>query len=149
MLRDMVQADMPAVMALEQELFPEDAWTPEMFTSEFAESPARRRYLVAEEEETLIGYAGMLFTGGLEADVLTLAVRSKHWGHGTGTALLRALLGEAADRRCTEVFLEVRADNSRAQSLYKRHGFVEVGVRRGYYQPAGVDAIVMRKDMDR
>jgi ribosomal-protein-alanine N-acetyltransferase len=148
-LRDMVQADMPAVMALEQELFPEDAWTPAMFTSEFAESPARRRYLVAEEEDTLIGYAGMLFTGGPEADVLTLAVQSGYWGRGTGTALLRALLSEAADRRCTEVFLEVRADNTRAQSLYKRHGFIDVGVRRGYYQPAGVDAIVMRKDLDR
>jgi ribosomal-protein-alanine N-acetyltransferase len=148
-LRDMVKADMPAVMALEQELFPEDAWTPAMFTSEFAESPARRRYLVAEEEDTLIGYAGMLFTGGPEADVLTLAVQSGYWGRGTGTALLQALLSEAADRRCTEVFLEVRADNTRAQSLYKRHGFIEVGVRRGYYQPAGVDAIVMRKDLDR
>jgi ribosomal-protein-alanine N-acetyltransferase len=148
-LRDMVKADMPAVMALEQELFPEDAWTPAMFTSEFAESPARRRYLVAEEEDTLIGYAGMLFTGGPEADVLTLAVQSGYWGRGTGTALLQALLSEAADRRCTEVFLEVRADNTRAQSLYNRHGFIDVGVRRGYYQPAGVDAIVMRKDLDR
>lgn len=153
-LREMVKADMPAVMALEEELFPEDAWTPEMFTSEFAESPARRRYLVAEEstEENqapeMIGYAGMLFTGGPEADVLTLAVHPRHWGNGTGTALLSALIDEARQRRCTEVFLEVREDNQRARDLYKRHGFAEVGVRRGYYQPAGVDAIVMRKDLD-
>jgi ribosomal protein S18 acetylase RimI-like enzyme len=45
------------------------------------------------------------------------------------------------------VFLEVREDNPRARNLYKRHGFTEIGVRRGYYQPAGVDAIVMRKDL--
>jgi len=146
-LRDMVSADMPAVMALEQELFPEDAWTPEMFTREFAESPGRRRYVVAEEEAKLIGYAGMLFTGGPEADVLTLAVHPGHWGNGTGTALLQALITEAGDRGCTEVFLEVREDNPRARNLYKRHGFTEIGVRRGYYQPAGVDAIVMRKDL--
>jgi ribosomal-protein-alanine N-acetyltransferase len=146
----MVAGDMAAVMALEQELFPDDAWTPEMFTSEFAESTDRRLYLVAEADdgtEPLIGYAGMLFTGGAEADVLTLAVHPGHWGNGTGTALLRALLDEAAKRRCTEVFLEVRKDNPRARGLYLRHGFVEVGLRRGYYQPGGVDAIVMRKDL--
>jgi [ribosomal protein S18]-alanine N-acetyltransferase len=141
--------DMPAVMALEEELFPEDAWTPAMFASEVAESPDRRLYLVAETGGKLVGYAGMLFTGGPEADVLTLAVDPGHWGNGTGTALLQALLDEAGKRGCTEVFLEVRADNPRARGLYERHGFAEVGLRRGYYQPAGVDAIVMRKDLDR
>ncbi|MBV9445706.1 MAG: ribosomal protein S18-alanine N-acetyltransferase [Streptosporangiaceae bacterium] len=151
-LRDMTADDMPAVMALEQELFPEDAWTPEMFASEFAESPSRRRYLVAEitgqdQRPGLIGYAGMLFTGGSEADVLTLAVHPVHWGNGVGTALLLALIDEAVQRDCTEVFLEVRKDNPRARDLYRRHGFAEIGVRRGYYQPAGVDAIVMRKDL--
>jgi ribosomal-protein-alanine N-acetyltransferase len=138
--------DMPDVMAMERELFPEDAWSPEMFASELAQTEGRL-YLVAEDER-LIGYAGMLFTGGPEADVLTLAVSPGCWGRGTGTALLHALLDEAAARHCTQVFLEVREDNPRARSLYLRHGFAEIGVRRGYYQPAGVDAIVMRKDLD-
>ena len=46
---------------------------------------------------------------------------------------------------CGEVFLEVRADNARAQHLYERFGFERVGVRKRYYQPSGVDAIVMRR----
>jgi [ribosomal protein S18]-alanine N-acetyltransferase len=145
-LRAMTMADMPAVMAMERELFPDDAWSPEMFASELTES-ARRLYLVAEDEG-LIGYAGMLFTGGPEADVLTLAVSPANWGKGIGTALLQALLDEAALRGCQQIFLEVRDDNQRARSLYLRHGFAEIGVRRGYYQPAGVDAIVMRKDLN-
>jgi len=148
-LRAMSVDDMPAVMVLEEKLFPEDAWTPAMFASEVAESPDRRLYLVAESGGQVIGYGGVLFTGGPEADVLTLAVDPGHWGNGIGTALLQAMLDEAAARRCAEVFLEVRADNARARNLYKRHGFTEIGVRRGYYQPAGVDAIVMRKDLDR
>ena len=45
------------------------------------------------------------------------------------------------------MFLEVRADNPRAHGLYLRRGFAEIGVRRGYYQPSGMDAIVMRKDL--
>jgi len=136
---------MPGVMALERELFPDDAWTPEMFAAELAQSASRRLYLVAEEEDALIGYAGMMFTGGPQADVVTLAVDPAHWGRGAGTALLTALLDEAGNRGCAEVLLEVREDNPRARQLYSRHGFTEVGIRRGYYQPSGVDAVVMRK----
>ena len=100
---------------------------------------------MAEEGTTLVGYAGMMFTGGPQADVLTLAVDPAHWGQGTGTALLCALVDEAARRGHTEVMLEVRKDNLRARGLYLGHGFTEVGIRRGYYQPSGVDAVVMRK----
>jgi [ribosomal protein S18]-alanine N-acetyltransferase len=148
-LREMSLDDMPSVMALERELFPEDAWTPDMFTTDLSEPGARSRYLVAVDEGVLIGYAGMLFTGGPEADVLTLAVSPVRWGGGIGTALLEALLDQARERACSEVFLEVRADNPRARGLYLRHGFVEVGVRKAYYQPSGTDAIVMRKDLNK
>jgi tRNA threonylcarbamoyladenosine biosynthesis protein TsaB len=144
-LRKMRRADMTAIMALEQELFPEDAWTPEMFAAEFAQPPSRRLYLVAEAGNALIGYAGMMFAGGSQADVVTLAVAPARWGEGTGTALLTALVDEAGKRGYQEVLLEVRKDNPRARRLYLRHGFDEVGIRRGYYQPSGVDAVVMRK----
>jgi [ribosomal protein S18]-alanine N-acetyltransferase len=144
-LRKMNRADMAGILALERELFPEDAWTPEMFAAEFAQPASRRLYLVAEEGTALIGYAGMMFTGGSQADVVTLAVHPVRWGKGTGTALLTALVDEATKRGYQEVLLEVREDNPRARQLYLRHGFAEVGIRRGYYQPSGVDAVVMRK----
>ena len=144
-LRAMTRADMPAIMALEHDLFPDDAWTPEMFASEFAQPASRRVYLVAEEGGTVIGYAGMMFPGGPAADVVTLGVVPARWGRGIGTALLCALVDEAERRGCTEVLLEVREDNPRARELYLRHGFTEIGIRRGYYQPSGVDAVVMRK----
>jgi ribosomal-protein-alanine N-acetyltransferase len=146
-LRAITKADMPAIMALEQDLFPEDAWTPEMFAGEFSQPASRRLYLVAEEGNALVGYAGMMFTGGKQADVVTLAVDPARWGEGTGSALLSALVDTAAGRGCTEVLLEVRKDNPRARRLYLRHGFTEIGIRRGYYQPSGVDAVVMRKEL--
>ncbi len=89
----------------------------------------------------------MMFTGGPQADVVTLAVNPARWGQGTGTALLTALVDEARKRGYEEVLLEVREDNPRARRLYLRHGFTEVGIRRGYYQPSGVDAVVMRKGL--
>jgi [ribosomal protein S18]-alanine N-acetyltransferase len=147
-VRDMLLEDLPAVMALERELFPDDAWTRDMFAGDLKQPGVRTRYIVAEDDGTVVGYGGMLFPGGDEADVLTLAVVPASWGKGIGTELLETLFSEATGRACTKVFLEVRADNPRARSLYSRHGFTEVGVRRGYYQPSGTDAIVMRKDLN-
>jgi [ribosomal protein S18]-alanine N-acetyltransferase len=169
-LRPMVPADLVDVIALEHELFPDDPWTPEMFADEVARPGESRVYLIAEADAgdggiadsdivsgrgaasgaVMAGYAGIMFIpGGKQADVLTIAVRQAYWGRGIGSALLDALLTAARDRGCTEVFLEVRADNPRAHGLYLRRGFEDLGVRRGYYQPSGMDAIVMRKDLVR
>lgn len=145
-LRLMTDTDLDRVLKLEAALFAEEAWSREMLAGELALQPASRHYLVAEEGETLIGYAGLLLAGD-QADVLTIAVATSWWGRGVGTQLLTALLAEARRRACAEVFLEVRADNMRAQRLYKWWGFAEIGVRRGYYQPSGMDAIVMRRDL--
>jgi ribosomal-protein-alanine N-acetyltransferase len=146
-LRPMAGSDLAEVGRLEVELFGDDAWSPEMLASELAQEPGGRYYLVAEEGGLLAGYAGLLAPGGGQADVLTLAVERARWGEGIGTALLEGLLAEAARRGCTEVFLEVRVDNGRAQHLYRRHGFADVGLRQGYYQPSGVDALVMRREV--
>jgi [ribosomal protein S18]-alanine N-acetyltransferase len=154
-LRPMVAADLKGVLALEHELFPDDPWTAEMFAEEVIQPPSSRLYLIAEpagadSQPVMAGYAGLMFVpGGVQADVLTIAVARRYWGQGIGSALLGALLEAARDRGCAEVFLEVREDNPRARGLYQRRGFEEIGVRHGYYQPSGVDAVVMRKDLKR
>jgi ribosomal-protein-alanine N-acetyltransferase len=142
-LRAMTPADLDAVLRLELELFGEEAWSRSMLAGELAQQPASRHYLVAVEAGLVIGYAGLL-AAGIQADVVTIAVTSRRQGQGTGAALLEALLAEAARRDCTEVFLEVRVDNLRAQQLYRTRGFAQIGVRHGYYQPSGADALVMR-----
>ena len=135
--------------ALEQALFGEEAWSEGMLAGELAGVGTGRHYLVAEDQGTVLGYAGLLAPGGRQGDVLTLAVAEEHWGRGIGTTLLDALLAEAASRGCREIFLEVRVDNDRAQRLYRGHGFAKVGIRRGYYQPSGTDALVMRRVLAR
>ncbi|HEX9623721.1 MAG TPA: ribosomal protein S18-alanine N-acetyltransferase [Streptosporangiaceae bacterium] len=143
-LRSMTEADLTQVVELEQDVFGDEAWTPEMLLGELAQQPATRYYLVAYDDGGIVGYAGLLGAGG-QSDVVTLAVAADHWGLGIGSTLLEALITEAARRTCTELFLEVRTDNRRAQRLYRRYGFVEIGIRRGYYQPSGSDALVMRR----
>lgn len=140
-LRPMTAEDVPAVMALEQELFPEDAWSEGILRAELAQPD--RYYIVAEADGPgVTGYAGLRAVPP-EGDVQTMAVAVDRWGQGIGRALLTELLAEARRRAVTAVFLEVRSDNPRAQALYRRFGFEEIGVRRGYY--VGADAVVMRR----
>jgi [ribosomal protein S18]-alanine N-acetyltransferase len=145
-LRPMTADDLPEVVEIEQALFGSEAWTTQMLLGELDQQPASRYYLVAVDGETIVGYAGLLEAGG-QGDVVTLAVAAAYWGRGIGSALLEALMTEAARRGCREIFLEVRTDNDRAQQLYRRYGFADVGIRRGYYQPSGADALVMRRDL--
>jgi len=145
-LRPMTLADVDQVLELERAVFGEEAWTRRMLAEELEQQPASRYYLVADNAGRVAGYAGLL-GAGWQGDVLTLAVATDRWGSGIGSALLEALLAEAARRGCTEVFLEVRADNARAQRLYRRHQFTEIGIRRGYYQPSGADAVVMKRSL--
>jgi ribosomal-protein-alanine N-acetyltransferase len=145
-LRPMRSGDLPAVLALEEELFAPDTWTAAMYRDELSR-PDTRMYLVAEDDEQLVGYAGLIAYDD-EAHVSTIAVAPSRQGEGTGSRLLDALL-EEADRRSPVVILEVRADNELAQGLYRRRGFTEIGRRRGYYQPSGADAVVMRRELVR
>ncbi|WDT55873.1 ribosomal protein S18-alanine N-acetyltransferase [Streptomyces sp. G7(2002)] len=146
-LREMRWWDIPPVLELERELFPEDAWSPGMFWSELAHARgpyATRRYLVAEQDGRLVGYGGLAAVDGT-GDIQTIATARDQWGTGLGARLLTELLGAATDFECHEVLLEVRVDNLRAQRLYERFGFEPIGFRRGYYQPGNVDALVMRR----
>ncbi len=147
-LRPMRWWDIAPVMELELRLFPEDAWSTGMYWSELAETHpgGTRHYTVATTADgAIVGYAGLMAIAG-EGDVQTIAVDQRHQGAGLGAALLTDLIREAARRGCAELLLEVRVDNPRAQQLYERFGFQPVGIRRGYYQPANVDALVMRLD---
>jgi ribosomal-protein-alanine N-acetyltransferase len=154
-LRPMTIDDLPGVMALEEELFAPDTWTEAMYRDELSR-PDTRFYVVAEfhlegeddEEEpvtdpVMVGYGGLIAYDD-EAHVATLGVTKALQGEGIGSLLLDALLAEA-DKRSPVVLLEVRADNATAQRLYERRGFTEIGRRRGYYQPSGADAVVMRR----
>lgn len=147
-LRPMRWWHLPAVLELEAELFGPEAWSPAAFWAELAE-PDTRYYVVAVEpaadpDGRLVGYGGLAVYDD-EAHVLTLGVTGARQRAGVGALLLRDLLAAAAERRAAHVLLEVGAENESAQRLYRRYGFVPVGLRRGYYQPSGADAVVMRR----
>lgn len=144
----MTLGDLPAVLELEHLLFTDDAWSEDTYRTELGDQGGTRHYVVVEADGLVAGWAGFASAGG-QGDVLTIGVRPEMQGRGLGAKLLTALLDEAVARGCGEVFLDVRADNDRARRLYERFGFTPVGVRKRYYQPSGVDAIVMMRESRR
>ena len=142
-LRELEWTDLTTLAALEQELFADDAWSEQTWWAELAGRP-RRDYVVAEADGTIVGYAGLDVAGDV-ADVMTVATAPAHQRKGIGRLLLDDLVRRAAGHGCEALLLEVRADNDAARKLYERNGFEVISVRRRYYQPGDVDAIVMRR----
>ncbi|WP_091785168.1 ribosomal protein S18-alanine N-acetyltransferase [Pedococcus dokdonensis] len=142
-LRDLRWTDVDAVVALETSLFPDDAWTAASVWAELAARP-RRSYVVVESSDgELAGYGGVDL-GGEVADIMTMAVAPHAQGHGLGRRLLDELVARAVADHAAYLMLEVRADNGPARKLYDSTGFETISVRKRYYQPGDVDAIIMR-----
>ncbi|MFK4336292.1 MULTISPECIES: ribosomal protein S18-alanine N-acetyltransferase [Kocuria] len=142
-LRPMQPGDLDAVHTLETVLFPEDAWPRPMFDEELAH-PTRQYWVVTRDGE-IVAYAGMMCIPPV-GDVQTIAVAAAHEGKGLGSALLRVLHEAAVRAGATEMMLEVRADNPRAQALYRRFGYEHIHTRAHYYGP-GHDALIMRCEL--
>lgn len=144
LLRRALLEDLPEVISHEAILFGADAWSPELVVEEVSHPSGYYLVALPDGVDEVVGYAGLRAqVRGGDADIQTIAVVPEHRGVGLGHLLLRALLDEATARSVERVFLEVRADNSSAIRLYERTGFIAIDRRVGYYQPDGIDAIVM------
>lgn len=137
--------DIPELLPVERAEFGDERWSEAMFWSELAQHETRWYQVAKNERNEIVGYAGLCVYDTEQAWIQTLAVRAADKRRGIGTTLLEALLGQSRAKGVSMVALEVRADNTAAQALYARHGFDAVGLRRGYYQPSGVDAVVMTR----
>lgn len=135
-------------MVWESELFSASAWSAGQLWSELAREQRRYYVLTAAGEESdmpesVLGYAGVSILPP-DADVQTVAVAPLLQGRGWGRRLVVRLLEDAAKSGCTQVMLEVRADNEAALALYEGLAFEVIARRTGYYGP-GEDALIMRR----
>lgn len=139
-MRRMTSADVDAVLGIESAVQPYP-WTRGNFSDALANG-----YLCYVEEQAggICAYA-ILMPVVDEAELLTIGVAAAQQRRGLGRAMLHGMLGLAQGRKTNRVFLEVRASNAAAIALYRGAGFVEVGLRRDYYQNASGsgDALVM------
>jgi ribosomal-protein-alanine N-acetyltransferase len=129
-----------SVVRIEAQVYPRP-WTQSLFVSELA-LRSTRAYFVAKVGREVVGYGGLMLSMN-DGHVTTIAVDPAWQRHSIGTRLLLALAREAIVRNATALTLEVRLSNRGAQEMYKRFGFMPVGVRKGYYADTGEDALVM------
>jgi len=141
-LRPRVTRDVDAVLALERDAYPVP-WTRGNFIDSLA--AGYRAQVLVEPQAGIVGYC-VAMAGVDEMHLLNLTV-APAWQHrGLARLMLDALEAACREQRRPMLWLEVRASNERARALYRRRGFAEVGLRRGYYPaPASTreDAVVM------
>lgn len=139
-IRFMRLKDVDAVAEIEQETFARP-WSRESFRQEVTRN-AVARYLVAEEEGKILGYAGAWVILD-ESHITNIAVREEARGRGIGKKLTAALLQILSNLGACYATLEVRVSNERAQNLYRSLGFISVGKRKRYYEDNNEDAFLM------
>lgn len=138
-IRRMTMDDVDGVYAVEISTFV-DAWSRDAFVSDMKNPVAR--YLVAEQDGKIIGYAGAWVILD-ESHITNIAVLKEHRGQGTGKRLTRDLLQYLSNLGAAYATLEVRRSNEVAQNLYKSLGFIQLGVRKRYYTDNNEDALLM------
>jgi ribosomal-protein-alanine N-acetyltransferase len=141
----MAVIDIPALIDIEREIYPESPWSAVQFREELAGVPRTHRYIVAYKDSEIIGYGGIALVGDV-ADIHTLTVISKYRQRGIGSELLKQLESWAKERSVTAFMLEMREGNSQAQSLYEKNGY-QIISRRDHYYATGIHALIMRKEL--
>ena len=90
----------------------------------------------------IIGFAGFWIMAN-EAHISSIAVQKPYRYQGIGELLLISTIDLATELNARIITLEVRISNTTAQSLYQKYGFIQVGLRRGYYIDNNEDAVAM------
>ena len=143
--REMSVFDVPALVGIEKEVFPESPWSAAQFREELSGVPKTRRYLVAHEKGVIVGYAGVALAGDV-ADIHNIAVIPNYRKQGIASHLLDELENWAISKGVTALMLEIREGNAEAFPLYEKRGYAVISRRDNYYAP-GVHALIMRKEL--
>jgi [ribosomal protein S18]-alanine N-acetyltransferase len=144
-IRPMREEDIHAVIEIEKESFA-TPWTTHAFRLELKNRLAV--YLVAEANNRVAAYGGMWLILD-EAHVTNVAVHPDFREQRVGQRVMEALIEEACSRSLLRMTLEVRKSNDPAIQLYKKLNFLMAGIRPGYYQDTGEDALIMWKELVR
>jgi ribosomal-protein-alanine N-acetyltransferase len=137
--------DLPVFVSLDKELFPYSPWSASQYKEEFS-APTRYFVVAIDEQQNIIGYAGVFAPGASEADVLTIGVVPTERGKGIARRLMAMITNWASQQGSTAMMLEVKVDNVEAIGLYESLGYSKLNVRRDYFG-AGLDAVVMRLEL--
>ncbi len=145
-IRAATEADVAAVVRLEEVCLGDDAWSPGLVAEGIGKRLPTVSYLVGtsdDESGDVVGYAVASLAGD-DVELQRIAVDPAYRRRGLASALLAEIETVAVAAGGTRLLLEVRDDNATATAFYESHGFAELGRRRAYYQD-GAAAVILGK----
>ena len=136
--------DIAAVAALEKEIF-SDAWSEKSVRETYEQNHAL--IIGAWEEETFAGYVIFYYVLD-EGEIARIAVSPECRRKGVAGRLFTGILKECEKKEITRILLDVRVSNEPAIAFYKKCGFTEDGIRKGFYEQPKEDAVLMSREID-
>ncbi len=133
------KADIKEIAQLEKEYFA-DFWSESAINTQIE----LNQVVVYKEKGIVLGYC-IFMTAADEGEILRICVNKENRKSGIGRKLLEYSIDIMRKRGACEIFLEVRASNREAISLYEKMEFVKIGVRKNYYEN-NEDAILYKKE---
>lgn len=128
------------ILRIEKECF-SLPWTREQLEKQLDEE--RYVFLAAEDEtDAAVGYVGLMYVLD-EGYISNVAVTPSRRREGIADMLLSELYEKAREKKLSFLTLEARLGNIAAQSLYKKHGYTQVGLRKNFYDKPREDAVLM------
>ena len=142
-IREMRVRDLPRVIEIERASYP-TPWPRRLFMDELARPSS---LCLAADDGEPVGYL-IAATYAEVWHILNVCVAPERRGEGIGTLLLGDLFARGEGHAHRGFTLEVRVSNAPAIQLYRTMGFLEYGIRPGYYSDNREDAIIMWRGGD-
>ncbi|MFM1859553.1 MAG: hypothetical protein RL133_1053 [Pseudomonadota bacterium] len=127
-LEPMRREDLASVMVIEHQAYP-FPWTSGNFLDSIEAGYEMRRLV---DQDAIVGHCVWMVVAD-EAHLLNFTVSPARQRRGLGQWMLRHLMTQWENEGLVRCLLEVRPTNLPALGLYKRNGFEQIGVRKGYY----------------
>ena len=143
-IRPMEVSDTEQVEMIEKQIF-SIPWSQKSF--EDACQSNDNIYLVCEMNGQIAGYCGLWTVLG-EGNITNMAVSGGFRRLGIAETLMKEMEKRGMSKNVVTYFLEVRKSNEAAVNLYKKMGYVQIGVRKNFYEKPMEDALVMSKTID-
>ena len=130
-VRELKVEDSAAVAEMEQQIF-SDSWS--------------EKSVLEEKAGHLLGYL-LAYHAADEAEIARIAVQKEARRQGAAGKLMQALEHYCEEHKMEKLLLDVRESNEAARSFYTKNGFVEDGIRQGFYVNPSEDAVLMSRQL--
>ncbi len=144
MIRRMIDEDLDTIDLLERDIFT-SPWPRKEYEYEIHDNPYANPYVVIEDEEIVAYFDFWIIFD--RAEIATIGVKEGYRKQGYGQMMMDFINKQAEEAKCENISLEVRVSNEKAIKLYEKNGYIQINIRKNYYDDNHEDAYLMMKPL--